>query len=107
MAEAVDPIRLTSWAGGRGFVDMYYDDATTDATRFVCANGTPEAPTRSGAYLRVYDKRGRLVEVIAGTGYTILLQPGESREFAAPPNLNLAADGSLNGWRLDSTGPAR
>lgn len=104
MAEQMSTV--TEWAGGKGYVRMFYDDATLAVNEFRYANGS----TRGPAQVLVYNKQGRLVEPTPGTGYTILLPPGSSEQvFPAPNNLDLVADAegalSLNGWRIESRGP--
>lgn len=104
MATRVDNLR--EWAGDKGYVAMVYDDVTLAISEFRYANGS----TRGPAYVWVYDKRGRLMELQNGVGYTLMLPPGSPEQTWTPPaNANLGLnpeDGSVNGWRIVAQGPA-
>jgi hypothetical protein len=101
---ATQTITQTDWAGGKGYVNMVYDDVTLDVIEFRYANGS----TRGSADILVYNKQGKLLEPTPNTGYTLRLPPGSPEQvFSAPNNLDLdPVTGALNGWRIDSRGPA-
>jgi hypothetical protein len=91
---ATQTITLTSWAGGRGFVNLVYNDANNRVSNLPYANNASGPAT-----IDVYAPDGSL-EV------SVTLQVGASGVYNPVGNQQLKPDGSLDGWRIDSRGPA-
>lgn len=91
---ATQTITLTEWAGGLGFVNCVYNDANNRVTNLPYANNASRP-----AAVDVYGPTGTLEA-------SVVLPPGASGVYNPTGSQRLAADGSLDGWRISSRGPA-
>lgn len=91
---ASQTITLTQWANGLGFVNLVYNDANNRVNNLPYANNASRP-----AVIDVYNPAGTLEA-------SITLQPGASGVYNPVGNQQLLPDGTLDGWRVDSRGPA-
>lgn len=91
---ASQTITLAEWANGLGFVKCVYNDANNKVANLPYANNASRP-----AAVDVYAPDGSLEA-------SVTLQPGASGVYNPVGNQQLAADGSMDGWRIASRGPA-